>query len=47
MINNNIVNGIALHSELFMKGLYKDYIYKKHTAHPYHQNLVHEIEVLE
>jgi len=47
MINNNIVNRIALHSKLSMKGLYKDYIYGKYTAHLYYQNLVHKIEVLE
>jgi len=47
MISRKLVDGLDVSGEPSIGGLYKDYIYGKHTAHPYHKNKSKENEVLQ
>jgi len=38
---------LTIHGDLSLKGLCKDCVFGKHTAHPYHENPACETEVLE
>jgi len=54
-MKDKLVDGLTVYGELSLRGLCKDYIFGKHTAHlyhentvhPYHKNPAHKIEVLE